>query len=208
MASRLNLAGVVGIAAVAMIAGIVTQRYVGQTPSETQAVTRTATVVPGGKALPEFSLQRSTGTFTNGDLDDHWSVVFFGFTNCPDICPTTLDLLTKVARVVRVQGVDLQVVFVSIDSGRDSAADAERYAQYFDAQFVGVAGADDALRALTEPLGILYIEVPDGKDSYTMDHSTALLLINPQGQLHAVFGAPHVADDIAADVLALTGAAP
>ena len=210
MSSKLSLPVVIAIAGAAMAAGIATQRYLSapaaSTPTSAVRTLGAATQLTTPLALPAFALDGSDGPFTNAQLAGAWTVLFFGFTNCPDICPTTLATLATAAGAVRAEIPDLQVVFVSVDPARDGAEEADRYARFYDAGFVGITGSDTALQALTRPLGILYMSVPQGENAYTVDHSSSLLLIDPNGRLAAVFSAPHEAAAISADLLRITGA--
>lgn len=190
-----------------MLAGVVTQRMLSA-PAGAPPDTLVATRLDIPVSLPPFSLDGADGPFTNASLQGAWHVLFFGFTNCPDICPTTLATLADAVAVARQDIASLNVVFVSVDPQRDGPADAARYAGHFDSDFIGITGNDDALLALTKPLGILYMSVPQGDDAYTVDHSSSLLLINPAGELAAVFSAPHDATSIAADLVAIAGPGP
>ncbi|MEO1036923.1 MAG: SCO family protein [Pseudomonadota bacterium] len=201
MPSKLNMPTVIGIAALAMLAGAITQRLIGAGDATAPPDTAAATVIPQPVALPAFELDGVDRSFDNAALQDRWSLVFFGFTNCPDICPTTLATLAGAAEKIRRSVPAFDVVFVSVDPRRDQPTDAQRYASYFDKAFIGVTGSDQALAALAKPLGILYFQVPQGDDAYTVDHSSSLLLVNPRGELAAVFSAPHDADAIANDII-------
>ncbi|MEM8982013.1 MAG: SCO family protein [Pseudomonadota bacterium] len=205
MGNRLSLLTVIAIAAVAMLAGALAQRTL-ERPAASESNFDAATVIPEPLSLPTFELSGVDGPITNTYFAGRWTVVFFGFSNCPDICPTTLATLASMAAEVRSSVPEVSVMFVSVDPERDTPDDADRYARFFDASFIGVTGSDAALRALTEPLGVLYIRVPQGDDGYTVDHTSSLLLINPDGQLSAVFSAPHDEAAIAADITALATA--
>ena len=209
MTPRLSLTTVIAIAGAAMLAGVATQRYLSPQAGANVAkmpATQVATVIDTPVPLPEFSLDGVDASFTNASLLGRWHIVFFGFTHCPDICPTTLATLSSVLSTTRATQPDIGVVFVSVDPERDNPERAQDYATFFDPSFVGVTGSDTALKALTTPLGILYMQVPQGANGYTVDHSSSLLLINPRGELAAVFSAPHDADTIAADLVLIIGA--
>jgi protein SCO1/2 len=163
------------------------------------------------RPLPEFALTDHTGVeFGPARLRGHWTFLFFGFTHCPDICPTTLQTLAQ----ARAELEDLPaaqrpaVVMVSVDPGRDTPAQLAGYVPYFDPEFLGVVGAEDALRALTGNLGVAYGYTPDADgEGYTVDHTAAIFLVDPAGRLAAVFGTPHNAERIAADYRAVLAAA-
>jgi len=155
-----------------------------------------ATYLPGGKPLPAFRLlDHQEQLFDKQRLQGHWTFVFFGYTYCPDACPMALVTLNAVIELLQDQGIDEapQVVMVSVDPARDTTERLAAYVPYFNPDFIGATGADEELVKLTRELGIIYvIREPDpGGSGYLVDHSTAILLINPQGKLQAVFGQPH-----------------
>jgi protein SCO1/2 len=141
-------------------------------------------------------------TFGVERLRGRWTLLFFGFTHCPDICPTTLATLATVRSALA----DLpapqrpEVVLVSVDPARDLPAVLARYVSHFDPSFTGVTGDPAAIDALTRELGVaVMIGAPAADGAYTVDHSAAIFLIDPQAAWTAVFGAPHDAKTIAAD---------
>ena len=163
---------------------------------------------PQPKPLPAFTLQRSDGSaLTDADWHGRWRLVFFGFANCPDVCPTTLATTKAALAALRQQrpDADIAVSFVSVDPERDELAKLGEYVRFFDPAFEAATGTQEQLGALTRALGVLYMKVPNGPGplDYTIDHSASLLVINPQGELHAIIRPPHQADVIAKDLAAL-----
>ncbi len=155
--------------------------------------------------LPAFVLRGPRGKFGNADLAGHWSFMFFGYTQCPDVCPTALALMKELgARLAANAAVPpaptFQVVFVSVDPHRDTMQLLGEYMAAFDPSFVGVSGTDAELLPLTRALGVYYRR-NDGTDArhYTVDHSAAIYLIDPRGRLAAVFSPPQEASKMAAD---------
>ncbi len=146
--------------------------------------------------IPE--LYREDGqAFTLGDLRGHWSLVFFGYTHCPDICPTTMSVLAQ-ARTKSVADFP-QVYFVTVDPQRDTPEILQDYVRYFDTSFVGLTGEAAMLGALATQLSTVYMRAPaeaGSENEYLMDHSSAIMLINPQGQLAAFINSPHSAQSI------------
>ena len=134
-------------------------------------------------------------------LEGRWSFLFFGYTHCPDVCPTTLSMLAKVSRELSADGVagdGAQFVFVSVDPARDMPARLGEYVAYFDPDFLGVTGPDNALEALTRQLGIFVSrDAPDGTGNYIVGHGAAVLLIDPESRLVGVYQAPHDPSGIA-----------
>ena len=162
--------------------------------------------LPEPRVIADFRLTDHHGqAFALQDLKGHWSLLFFGFTSCPDVCPSTLYQLQQ-ARQLMAERLSPQAVpriyLVSVDPERDSPAKLQEYLQYFDPQFIGVSGEDAQLRALTLQLGIAYHveEHTPGAALYTVDHSASILLLDPQARLYAVLRGPHEAATIAAEV--------
>ena len=170
--------------------------------------TRNATVIPSPRALKSFSLSDHNGKpFSNAELQGHWTFIFFGYTHCPDVCPTTLAILNRAAHLLEQDSPDHgpRFVFVSVDPERDSQERLAGYVPYFNKSFLGVTGEQPALQELTGQLGVLYrkVENEPTAPAYLMDHSASIVLTNPQGGLHALFGAPHDAESIAHDFQAI-----
>ncbi|HEX6928283.1 MAG TPA: SCO family protein [Gammaproteobacteria bacterium] len=166
-------------------------------PAELAAGTRLSEPRP----LPEFRMTRHDGTaFDRDSFRDRWSLVFFGFTHCPDVCPNTLFVLDRTVEQLAGQNlVPPDVVFVSVDPARDTPEKMAGYVQYFNPDFVGITGDDGNLEKLTQAMSVAYERRPDG-DDYTVIHSSAVLLVDPQARLHAIFTPPLKADAIAADL--------
>jgi protein SCO1 len=155
------------------------------------------------RPLPGFALVDQDGRrFGPERLRGRWSFLFFGFVNCPDVCPTTLATLAGVRRALDDDPRELQpgVVFASVDPGRDTPATLGRYVRHFDATITGVTGDQAAIGALTRELGVAVIlGSPDENGNYGVDHSTSVFLVDPEARVTAIFGAPHAAAVIARD---------
>ncbi|MGB0449396.1 MAG: SCO family protein [Porticoccaceae bacterium] len=145
------------------------------------------------RVFSDFELVDHRGApFRLENLQDKWSIVFFGFTNCPDICPTTMATLAEMyADLGESEKEQLQVVMISLDPERDTVEKMAAYVPYFNEDFIGVTGDPNFILRLTTQLNIAYTQVPLGEDNYTVDHSTQLVLINPKGHYHGFFKAPH-----------------
>jgi protein SCO1 len=162
------------------------------------------TVLPEPRALPEFSLLDHHGRpFGRADLLGQWTLVFAGFTHCPDICPATLANLAGLDARLREKGVEVQTLFVSVDPERDDPATLSRYVTHYSPRIIGATGAGSEIDKLMHGLGLVYIKVPLGGENYTVDHSTALALIDPRGRLTAWFAPPLRPVALAADLAAL-----
>lgn len=159
------------------------------------------TVLPEARELPAVTLTDHQGeNWTRESLEGEWQYLFFGFTNCPDVCPLTLATLAgaldqlEQSQAAVVPG----VVFVSVDPQRDTPAAMKTYVEHFNDDFVGVTGERAAIDRLTEALGISYTLHEPGEDGdYAVDHSAAILLIDPQGRLRALWQPPHGRDVLA-----------
>ncbi len=183
--------------------GIFFSQYMNQGKGTLEGVD--ATVLPEARALPDFLLEDHRGkVFTNESLIGQWSFVFFGYTHCPDVCPTTLALLNQVEQVLKKEtDIDLpKTIFISVDPERDTVSQLAEYVPYFNPEFTGVTGSLENLQVLTKSLGIAF-----GKDSdteskeYEVFHSSRIMLIDPEGRLKALFASPHDVNQIASDYI-------
>src|SRR5262245_21944179 len=165
-------------------------------------VLQAGSVVQPPKNIPSFALvDQQNKTFTNDRLRGHWSLMFFGFANCGDICPTTLTLMTSIKRSLNDLPVAErpQIIFVSVDPTRDTPERLRAYAGKFDADLIGVTGSQADVDAVTKSLGVPSAIRPLPNGGYAVDHYAGMLLTDPDGSLHALFGAPHTLATVAAD---------
>jgi cytochrome oxidase Cu insertion factor (SCO1/SenC/PrrC family) len=158
-------------------------------------------VYPEPKAVSPFKLTDQRGApFDLDALKGKWSFVYFGYTYCPDVCPTTLAELNRAQRLLEGKGLDAanQYVFVSVDSQRDTPKRLAEYVGFFNGKFLGATGTDDALKKFTQQLGVVYA-FPEGKKgkAYAVEHSSIVALFDPDARLHAVFTPPQQAEGIA-----------
>jgi protein SCO1/2 len=187
------------VAIVAVVAGVWTSyRFVAPPPEP-----RVATVLPAPVELPEFSLLDHDGRPVGRDVfAGQWDLVFFGFTHCPDVCPMTLQVLANAKRQLADAGQEPlpRIVLVSVDPERDTPASLSQYVDYFGAGNLGITGDLAEIRKLTDGLGIFFSKVPRDDGDYTVDHSAVVLLVNPRGEFHALFGSPHDANNYVHDL--------
>lgn len=163
-----------------------------------------ATVLPEPLSLPAVQLTDQRGLdFSTAELVGTFSLMFFGFTNCPDICPITLQTLANVEAELRAKGLDApRIVFVSVDPDRDTPAQIERYLGNFSANFVGITGSQQALQPLLAALGVtVELHQHPGEEAYNVIHNSTVYLIGPRAEWLAIFSAPHDATVIATDYL-------
>lgn len=163
------------------------------------------TLLQPPRALPAFALTDADGKpFTNASLQDHWTVIFVGFTTCPDICPATLTTMKSVMADLGPLAERVQMMLLSVDPERDTPERLKSYVQYFDPRFTAATGPNPELDKLARAMSFVYTKVPGATpETYTMDHSAALMLINPEGQLAGFFTAPHRRAALAADLTTL-----
>ena len=176
----------------------------GQAPS-LPASSVQATVISNPRSLEPFTLRDHKGEpFTLSSLQGKWTFLNFGYTYCPDVCPTTLATLAQLNAGLEKNGVEApyQFVFVSIDPERDTQERLAGYVPYFSPGFIGVRGEDEDLRKITRQLGVLYIRAEEKGSTggeYLMDHTASVMLIGPEGRFRAVFSAPHKASAMLKD---------
>lgn len=164
---------------------------------------------PSPRPLAPFSLERADGgRLTLDDFRDRWTLLFIGFTHCPDVCPTTLGTFKQLEPLLaEVQpALPHAFVFVSVDPERDDATTLRDYAGYFSPRIVAATGTKDELDAFVRQLGALYAKVPLEGGDYTIDHSAQIMVIDPQARLAAIFRPPHDTAGIVADLRTLAGA--
>ena len=186
MTARLARIGVIAIVAFAL--GLVLARAI--LPSQPALpTTELATVLPAPRALPGVSLVRHDGhAIDAADFKGHWTLVFFGFTHCPDICPTTLALLAQTTRSLTDLPAPEQprVLFVSLDPERDDARQLAAYVTFFDRAFSGATGSAAQVAGAAAAFSVPYARValPDG--GYTIDHGAGIFVVGPSGGIVAV----------------------
>jgi protein SCO1/2 len=162
------------------------------------------------RTLPAFSLRQSDGTqLVPGDLNGHWTVVFLGFTHCPDICPTTLAELAQAQQQWSAlpDSTRPRVLFVSVDPDRDTPDRIGEYAHAFHRDTLAATADIPALEAFAKSLSLVFMKVPAAEgapaDQYSVDHSAALAVLDPQGRMAGVIPPPLQPKAIAADLITL-----
>jgi protein SCO1/2 len=199
----------------AALSGIVIGRFffMPATPAASpQAVAlQSGTALSPARPLPGFQLLRQDGTAVDRDeFRGRWTLVFFGFTHCPELCPATLAMLSglREALAAAVPAGQLPgIALFSADPERDTPAVLKDYLAGFGAGFSGYTGAPDAMRDFATALGVPYRKMPMMGDDYMVDHSVAILLVNPQAEVAALFQPPHELERLQADYLQLVAAA-
>lgn len=159
-----------------------------------------ATVLPKARAIHGFTLIDHNGkAFTSENLKGRWSFTFFGFTHCPDVCPTALKIMQGVWKKLPQDKNKPNMLFFSVDPDRDPPEVLKQYVTYYHPDFMGITGTIDQIDIITNQLGILYgYDDKDEKSKeYTVNHSAQVLLLDPQGRMRAVFSPPYDAGSIA-----------
>jgi len=161
----------------------------------TPSVTQIATI--GGP----FSLTDQNGrTVTDRDLKGHPSLVFFGFTHCPDVCPTALFEVSEIMRVLGPDADRVRALFVTVDPERDTPATLKDYLSSFDPHLSALTGDPEAVAAMAKAYRVYYKKVPLSEGGYTMDHTAIVYLMNKDGKFVSPFNIKRPPDVAAADL--------
>jgi protein SCO1/2 len=196
---------IVVLVIVAFAAGLLLARWLVQgTPAPPS--TERATVLPEPRALPALELTDQDGRpLVARPFDGHWTLVFFGFTQCPDVCPTTLATLAEARRQLAdlPRGQQPRVLLVSVDPERDTTEILAPYVRFFDPAFLAARGSPEATATTAAAFGVPYAKVTLPEGGYTLDHGSGLFLVGPGGGIEAYFSAPHDAGTIARDYRAI-----
>jgi protein SCO1/2 len=160
---------------------------------------------PARKIAVPALLKDNGEIFRIDDLSGQWHILFFGYTHCPDICPTTMGVLAQAKKTAAANNQAFPgVVFISVDPERDRVETLGQYVQYFDKDFIGVTGDPALVKALALQMSVVYLKMPaaagSDADDYLVDHSSALLLLDPQGRLKAFLNPPHNPSTILRDI--------
>ena len=187
------------------------QRWFGQRAAQAPALS-TVRLFDQPRTLPPFSLRQSDGTpLVPGELKGHWTLVFLGFTHCPDVCPTTLAELAQVQRSWEAlpEATRPRVLFVSVDPDRDTPDRTGEYAHGFHRDTLAATGDPATLEAFARSLSMVFMKVPAATDApsdqYGIDHSASIAVLDPQARMAGVIVPPLQPHAIAADLATLVG---
>ena len=163
----------------------------------------TGTWLGAGRKLDDFSLIDQRGrSFGNENLRGHWSLLFFGYTNCPAFCPTTLSTLAELQKQLRAARAPMlpQVIFVSVDAKRDTPAQLARYLPNFDPTFIGLTASDQpTIEAIAKKMGVSVAIVPAADGNYMVDHTGAIFVVDPEARIIAILTGPFSVDALRGD---------
>jgi protein SCO1/2 len=153
------------------------------------------------KPMPDFTLGSQNGPVSLGDLRGKVTVLFFGFTNCMDVCPATLAKLSEALTKLGGQASQVRVVFISVDYKRDTPQITSAYAAKFRPDFIGLTGSLAEIDAVTKAYGIYYkLGEPDASGNYEVEHTATLMVLDRQGQLVMTWSPDQQPDEIASDL--------
>ncbi|WP_137886087.1 SCO family protein [Pseudomonas sp. 2FE] len=192
--TRTQITVFVLVAFVALVLGLTVHKVLnGRSQGDTAALIDAGIILlPQSRSLPALSLIDQDGRPVAVDqLKDKWSLLFFGYTFCPDICPTTLAQLRELqALLPEAARQQLQVILVSIDPQRDTPQQLKQYLGYFDPTFQGLTGELLSIQKLANAVSIPFIPGDTTKENYTVDHSGNLVIIGPDGRQRGFIRAP------------------
>jgi protein SCO1/2 len=182
------------VAVVALVLGLTVNKVLSNKGQADPTALLDAGIVllPQSRTLPELSFVDQNGqTYDVDQFEGKWSLLFFGYTFCPDICPATLAQLRQLQGQLSEQArANLQVMLISVDPNRDTPEQLKKYLDYFDAGFVGLTAEEATLQKFANALSIPYIPADTSKENYTVDHSGNLVIIGPDGTQRGFIRAP------------------
>lgn len=193
------------IAAIALIFGLLLQQ-----PNKNDIETfefEKITLLPKPKSLGNVEfVDHNDQPFTKENLQGKWSILFFAFTNCPDVCPSTLHTLKQVKATLGKTWSPFQLLMISVDPERDTSERLKQYVPFFDPDFIGLRADLDYTTAFAKNIGILFFKgKTQDNGGYDVDHSAYMILINPKGQYAGVISAPHKKASLVSDLTKLSG---
>ena len=171
-------------------AALITSLFVYHNRQQQQSIVTSngnSVFLPVGRELKPVQLVNANGNaFTDRDFNNHWTLMFFGFTHCSSVCPVTLDMISKAYPELHKAIPNLQVVLVSLDPERDDKATLQKYTQAFNPDFIGVSGKIEDVRKLQSKLGI-YSARETNDSNYQLQHTASITLISPEGKWVGMF---------------------
>lgn len=160
------------------------------------------TELVAGDPLPDFTMKASSGgTVSLSDFRGKWVMLYFGYTFCPDVCPTTLGDMALAYGLLGQRAERVQGILVSLDPARDTPEKMAAYLSYFEPTFIGMSGEQAEVDEAATRYGIFYERrAGGGPNDYFIDHTSSLLLLDPQGRLRVMYPYGVAPEDIAADI--------
>jgi protein SCO1/2 len=158
-------------------------------------------VIDPPKQMPGFTLDSISGPAHLSDYRGKVSVIFFGFTNCKDICPATMAKMADVFTKLGSKTSDVRVVFISVDYKRDTPQTTAAFVNKFRPEFIGLTGSQAQIDQVTQNYGITYsFDPPDANGDYEMEHTASVMVLDRQGRLALVWSPDQQPDEIASDL--------
>lgn len=159
-------------------------------------------VIEPPKPLPDFTLSAEGGAVSLSQFRGRLVLLYFGYTNCPDICPTSLGSLGQALNLLdEKQAADVQVIFVSVDPQRDTPEKLANYARMFYPSFIGLTGTPEQIDVITKNMGVYYrLNEPDANGYYVVEHSSSILALDREGRLMAMWSFGQQPSEIASDL--------
>lgn len=194
----LALLGVV----LALFVGVMIRTVVATPDVKAELEARSALYFDSPRTVPAVDLINHQGeTFNTADLDGRWHLINFGYTHCPDICPTNMMDMAKANEQLAAEGLNdqVQMWMISVDPARDTPEKLADYVPFYDDSFIGLTGDVDNIQPLAQQLNTVFYTEGEGKDdeAYTVAHSDNLAIINPDGEYVALLRPPHRPKQIA-----------
>src|SRR5690606_950732 len=205
--SRIQTTVFILVALIALVVGLTVYRVLDREPQAdpTRMLDAGIILLPQSRPVPVLSLTDQDGEAVQTDeLQGKWTLLFFGYTFCPDICPATLaelrQLRSGLPEAVRER---LQPVLVSVDPHRDTPEQLGKYLKFFGEGFISLTGSLDDIQALANGVGIPFIPGDTSRENYTVDHSGNLVIIGPDGRQRGFIRAPLKVDKLREQLPAL-----
>ena len=184
---------VILVAVIALVVGVLVYKTTREPALDRDMLSRSGIFLfDTPRSLPDVELTSAAGeAWTQENLAGQWDLLFFGYTYCPDICPTTMAELREIENSLPEDQADqLQITMISVDPNRDTPARMHEYLAFFSEDFNGASGDPEQLASLARALSIAYIEPDTSEENYLVDHSGQVVIINPEGQYVGFLRAP------------------
>jgi protein SCO1/2 len=187
------MVAIVFAALLVVAAGVLLALAVRETPRGGAAGTALANAIGG----PFRLIDQNGKAVSDADLKGKWQLVFFGYTHCPDACPTALNEMALALEQLGEKRGEVEIVFITVDPDRDTPEVMKSYVQSFDAPIIALTGSPEAVAQAAKAYRVYYAKHPRADGDYDMDHSAVIYVMNPEGRFTATFTPDSSADAIA-----------
>ena len=195
----MNKLSIAFVAIAALAAGLFFGMHKGGEPDLSEL---TGFSFPEPEKLSDVSLiDHNSDPFTEANFADKWTFIYVGYTFCPDACPMSLNTLNQMDGLLKQQdGPDADTLLVSVDPERDTPEHMKDYVKYFNSGFSAATGTPEAIKQFADQVSAIYSVPEDRSDpNYLVDHSSSIILINPDAAVQAIFTPPQSAEALAKD---------